>query len=252
VDYSEAAISRVSDEFFGGERVPLKDWRAAPIYPYFFALQAASHDLVLHTDSDMMYGGGSQTWISEAVSLLHSRDDVLACSPLPGPPTRDGSLRSQSLPREPYGSPAFRADALSTRVIMIDLDRFRTKVKRLVPSAPSAKERLMALIDGNPQFETAERMLSNGMTAAGLARVDFLGAGGGMWSVHPPYRSPTFYESLPDLIERIELGDVAEAQRGDHELNDSMIDWSSVRRSASTRWLKHGRLMARNIARLDR
>jgi hypothetical protein len=50
-----------------------------------------------------------------------------------------------------------------------------------------------------------------------------------MWVVHPAFRSEHFYAELPDLIRRIEAGDVPDEQRGDFELNDSMVDWSSAR-----------------------
>jgi hypothetical protein len=73
------------------------------------------------------------------------------------------------------------------------------------------------------------------MVKAGLSRVDFLGAEPGMWSLHPPFRSPEFYEALPRLIERIEASEVPETQRGDYDLNDSMLDWSSARRRAQVR-----------------
>ena len=58
-----------------------------------------------------------------------------------------------------------------------------------------------------------------------------------MWSLHPPYRSEEFYRELPGLIERIENGDIPEAQRGDYELNDSMFDWSRARRRSMVRRL---------------
>ena len=67
--------------------------------------------------------------------------------------------------------------------------------------------------------------------------MDLLGAAPGMWSLHPPYRSEQFYGELPRLIERIETGNVPDAQRGDYELNDSMFDWSSARRRAMLRRL---------------
>jgi hypothetical protein len=65
-----------------------------------------------------------------------------------------------------------------------------------------------------------------------------------MWSLHPPYRSETFYTLLPELIARVEAGDVPVAQRGDFDVNDSMIDWSDARRAtrrARTRAMVLGR-----------
>jgi hypothetical protein len=122
VDYSPAAAEQVADAFAGGQWIPDKDWRGAPIYAYFFGLWAARHDYIFHMDSDIMYGGGSQTWVEEGVELLQSRSDVLLCSPLPGPPTADGRLTSQTLPREPLDSLAYRADQVSTRLCLLDRD----------------------------------------------------------------------------------------------------------------------------------
>ena len=51
-----------------------------------------------------------------------------------------------------------------------------------------------------------------------------------MWSLHPPYRNAAFYERLPLLIRNIEQGEVPDGQLGDYDMNDSMVDWSSVRK----------------------
>jgi hypothetical protein len=60
-----------------------------------------------------------------------------------------------------------------------------------------------------------------------------------MWHLHPPYRCQDFYAKLPSLIERVERGDVPEAQRGDHDINDSLVDWTEARqRLRENRWWK--------------
>jgi len=74
-----------------------------------------------------------------------------------------------------------------------------------------------------------EDLLTDAMHRAGMVRIDLLGAEPGLWALHPPFRSGRFYAELPDLVARIERGDVPDAQRGDHELNDSMIDWTDAR-----------------------
>jgi hypothetical protein len=77
------------------------------------------------------------------------------------------------------------------------------------------------------------------MQQHGLSRLEFLGQAPGMWSLHPPYRSSNFYDNLPNLIQRIESGDIPEAQRGVHDVNDSLIDWSSaVAALKQNRWWK--------------
>jgi hypothetical protein len=236
VDYGEQAMEAVGESFFGSSVMPAKDTKGAPIYPYFHGLQSARNDLVLHLDSDLMFGGGSQSWVAEAVALLAEHPEVLACNPLPGPPMATATLRTQSGSPFEHDSRAFRFRSLSTRLYLLDRGRLR---ERLLPLELGGPIRLISLLKarlhGNPPYRAAEIVISDAMVAAGLSRVDFLGADPGMWSLHPPYRSPEFYQELPRLIERVESGDVPEAQRGDYELNDSMLDWSRARRRARLR-----------------
>lgn len=238
VDYAPEAVEGVARAFTDGTLMPAKDTKGAPFYPYFHGLHVARNDLILHLDSDIMFGGSSQTWVAEACELLAHGEDVLACSPLPGPPAPDGRLRKQTASRFEYSLAAFRFTTLNTRLFLIDRDRLRKcllPLHLLGPIRPVS--RLKARLHGNPPYRAAELTISDAMCAAGLCRVDFLGAGPGVWSLHPPYRSPRFYRELPAMIQRIEAGDVPEAQRGDYEVNDSMFDWSSARRKARIRRL---------------
>lgn len=249
VDTSPGTVSQVVKEFFGGRALPSNDWRGGAIYPYLFGIWVPTHRHVLHFDSDMLFGGGSQTWVAEALSLLREKQDVLVCSPLPGPPRPDGVLTTQTLAKEPHDSLAFRTQAMSWRVFMLDRDRFRDHVGALQLLRSRGKNLVLARIDGYPPYETAETMLSVGIASNGLARVDFLGSGGGMWSLHPPYRSALFYNRLSWLIDAVEKGEVADAQRGDYDVNDSMIDWSDVRPTKQRRFLWHLKKLRQRIGR---
>jgi hypothetical protein len=238
VDYAPETMREIALRFLGGPFVPAKDTKGAPFYPYFYGLRSARHDLVFHLDSDLMFGGSSQTWVGEACRLLSEHPDVLACSPLPGPPAPEGQLRRQST--QPFGSGrfAFRFSTMNTRLFLIDRIRLRERVLPLQLLGPiRLTSRVKARLHGNPPYRAAELALGAAMRAAGLSRVDFLGAEPGMWSLHPPYRGTEFYRELPRLIERVESGQVPDAQRGDYELNDSMFDFSRARRRARIRRL---------------
>lgn len=239
VDYSDEIAARLGALFFGGKSVPVKDWNGGPFYSYFFGLYAAKYDYVFHMDSDMMYGGGSSTWITEAVQLLTERADVLLCSPLPGPPTADGSLRSQTLEPEAYPPLAFRDSRLSTRHFLFDRNRFYARIKHL-PLTPAPSFRAwQALIERNPPYDLPEVIFSRAMSEHGLLRMQFLGNDPGMWSLHPLYRPQTFYDRLPTLIQQIEAGAIPEAQRGCHDLNESMIDGADSKNPLWDRAIKH-------------
>lgn len=247
VDYSPGSAEALAGALFGGRRVPVKDWAGTAVYPYFFGLWAASHDHVFHLDSDMMFGGASHTWVAEAVELLARRPEVLACNPLPGPPTPDGALRSQVLDRERSDTPAYRAPTISTRLFLIDRGRLLSSVGAIEVTQPPAHRRWQARVEGRPPYDLAEVMLTRAMVSHGLVRVDFLGSSPGLWSLHPPFRSQRFYDELPSLIARIESGDIPDQQRGDHDLNDSMIDWSDARPTNWRRVRLHAGLMGSTL-----
>jgi hypothetical protein len=228
VDYSSAAQSKVSGEFFGGTPVPLKDFRGGPYYSYFFALSEAKHDYVFHTDSDVFFGGSSSTWINEAIEHMASHANVLFAAPLPGPPHPDGSLLTLEAKPDAHDSHSFIFEAMSTRLFLMDRDRFRTAVGALKPRRPSLRSTVIALLEGNPAQDLPEHLFTSAMSKTGLVRRDFLGKQGGRWSLHPPYRCADFYEKLPSLVAAVERGEVPEAQRGCHDFNGSMVDWSEA------------------------
>ncbi|MDF5717773.1 MAG: hypothetical protein PUP93_28890 [Rhizonema sp. NSF051] len=239
VDYSPQVVTEVSNMFFGGRSIPPKDFRGGPFYSYFFGLYSAKNNYILHLDSDLMFGGGSTTWIGEAIDLLNEKPDVLLCGPFPGPPTVNGHLRSQVAELEPHYSQAFRFSSLSSRYFLLDRNRFTSVVKKLPLKYASIRGIIKALLEGNYPYNLPEEIFTEAMQNNSLHRVEFLGKSPGMWSLHPPYRSKNFYDSLPELIQKVELEDIPEAQRGFHDVNDSLVDWSSSRAELiQNRWWK--------------
>lgn len=247
VDYSNETRIRISKQFFGDQIIPAKDFIGAAFYAYFAGFSHAQYDYVLHIDSDMLFGGGSQTWLAEAIQLMQQRPEIIACNPLPGPPTADGGLGSQTLTPEPYTSPAFRSSSVSTRVLFFDRQRLLSRLAPLPLLRPSWYHTWLARWEGNSPYLLAEVCLSYAMQQQGLIRIDFLGNAPGMWSLHPPYRSALFYERLPHLIRQVECGDIPDGQRGHHDLNQSMIDWSNVQKSPWQRRVGHLQLIYQHV-----
>jgi hypothetical protein len=239
VDYSPKMISAVSQTFFGDRLIPAKDFRGGPFYSYFYGLYSARHDYVFHIDSDLMFGGGSQTWIQEAIQFLQTHPKVLVCGPLPGAPSLSETLYSQSAHRFPYSSLAFQLDEMSTRYFLFDRARFRQQIEALPLPYAAPWGFIKAILEGNPPYCLPEEIFSKMMAKQGLLRVEFLGQAQGMWSLHPPYRCADFYDRLPELIQCIETGNIPDAQRGYHDVNESLIDWSIARRALKqNRWWK--------------
>ncbi len=237
VDYDPARMRLLAGELFGpGSEMPVKDTKGAPVYPYFDGLFEARNDHVLHLDSDMMFGGGSPTWVSEGSELLEAHQEVLAVNPLAGPPLLEGA--TPTVPSQPFTpvEGAIRVDTMNTRLYLIDRARMRRRMLPMELLGPiRLVSRVKAKLHGNPPYGAAELVMGAAMRRAGLCRVDFPGRPPGMWSLHPPYRSPEFYRELPRLIEQVETGRIPDAQRGDYELGDSMLDWTRARRRARIR-----------------
>jgi hypothetical protein len=238
IDYTRESRHAVADEFFGDVRPPTKDWRGGPYYAYFFGLHHARNDFVLHTDADIFFGGDGLRWLETALTLYQTQPDLLFLSPLPGPPSPDGSLKQLKAPRETIGGiDGYVFTAMSTRVFLFSRTRFRERITALIPRAPAFRARLLALLDGHPAQELPENLFTEAMRERGLKRFDFAGPAPGCWTLHPPYRCEDFFNKLPDLIARIEKADLPAAQLGDHDLNASLVDWTEAKkRMASRRW----------------
>lgn len=241
VDYSDAMRREVARYFFGVDTIPVKAWDGGPFYSYFFGMYVADAQYVMHFDGDMMFGGGSKTWMQDAIACMQQRADVLVTAPFPGPPRADGAVFGHetspqfAASREEAGYLAYRHMHVSTRAFMIDLNRFKQTLGVFPSIPPTLRQRVKSRLLGNiPDAREAEVVLSKTMQRSKLYRVDLLGRPPGLWSLHPPYRSEEFYQRLPELINAVETGNLPEGQLGHYDLNDAMIDWSEAR--AANQW----------------
>ena len=236
VDYSPAIKTKVAQYFFGTNDMPLKDFRGGPFYAYFFGLYSASNNFVFHLDSDMFLGGSSQTWIKEAADFFASDPSCFIVSPLPGPPHPDNILKDQQVINKiaPY---TWELKGMSTRIFLIDRDKFKND--KLVVSKPSARNQIKAVIQGNSNADLPEHLISGFMLKHHYKRLDFLGTGTGLWSLHPPYRTTAFYAELPGLINRITVNDLPKKQQGFYDIIDEVCDWTTAKEKIkANRWWK--------------
>ncbi|MGY4231680.1 hypothetical protein ACVIIW_000627 [Bradyrhizobium sp. USDA 4449] len=253
VDYSPVALESVRQRYFSESRAyPEKAFDGGPFHAYFYGLLKANADYVVHMDSDMLFGGGSQVWLEEAIGWLKTTPDALFAGPLPGPPRADGTLGDlhgafpgltgiQPPERLATAYPAYRFRTVSTRIFVLDQNKFDASIGALGLVRPDLRRRLRAkLFRQSPLTMPAEEIISAAMIRNGLSRIDLLGSGAGLYSLHPPYRTDRFYRELPHLIARIVAGAIPDAQRGDYDVNSSMFDWTEALRQKTV-----GRRLAR-------
>lgn len=234
VDYGKSAKSTIARYFFGANNIPDKDFRGGPFYAYFFGMFMTSHDLVFHLDSDMFLGGGSQVWVKEAVAYLKNDNSCFIVSPLPGPPHPEDILINQVIKRK-VAPHTYAFDGMSTRIFLIDKARFKTQ--KLALEKPNVRGQIKAIVQGNPNADLPEHIISNYLKKNDVERIDFLGQDKGLWSLHPPYRTKTFYENLQTIIASIESGQLPDNQKGFYDIVDEVCDWTEAReRLKNKRW----------------
>ncbi len=231
IDYSTQTVRKISAALGVPGELPMHSMNGTPFYGYVFGLYEANGEFVLHLDADMLFGGASKTWVREALAALTSDERLLVVSPLPGPPAQDGELAQKYIERLPAPYPAFTFNRISSRVFLANRKRLLFENPLPIVPAQGPLRRLIALVNNMPAVEVYEWSLSALLVKHDLLRLDMLGRDGGLWSLHPAYRSEKFYERLPGIIADVEAGTIPDAQRGDYDLNDSMIDWSDARRA---------------------
>ncbi|MCQ6957292.1 hypothetical protein [Mucilaginibacter aquariorum] len=234
VDYSPVMKRKVARFFFGTDYIPDKDFRGGPFYAYFFGLYTAANNLVFHLDSDLFIGGGSTMWVKEAVRFFEDDPSCFIIGPLPGPPHHADVLTDQFVIKKiaPY---TWQLGSMSTRVFMTDKGRFTQN--KLALTKPPLRGQIMALLGGNSNADLPEHIIGAYMHKHRLKRIDFLGAGKGLWSLHPPYRTGDFYKNLPELITRIEVNDLPAKQQGFYDIIDDVCDWAPARKKMkNNRW----------------
>ena len=228
IDYSNQKNSEIAQKYFKRNSIPAKDWRGGPFYTYFFGINEAYHNYIFHIDSDMFFGGLSQTWISEAMALYESDSTILFINPLAGPPKSDATLIGQNCSSYKSKRYFYEFNTMSTRLFLVSKSRLlKLPIEKIIST--KWKELIRSLYKQNPPFRLPENILSQYLIQNKYIRVDFLGNNQGLWSLHPPYRTEEFYNDLPEIISKIEQGIVPDSQRGFYDIVDELVDWSEAK-----------------------
>lgn len=197
---------KLARQFFPGlELIPAKDFRGGPFLAYFYALAAVSSDWVLHIDSDMLFAGCAQGWLSQALESLQSEPRLLCVSPSGGPAYQPETRESQFF---------------SSRSFFIDRRRLYQALtcSYRPPEIPNGVE---------PFAELPENLISLWMRSEQLWRLELPGQG--LWSLHPPVPPLVeFLPALPVLLQKLaqQPQKVPESQYGKYNLQaDSLREW---------------------------
>ncbi len=235
VDYSKNI--EIGQTFFNSSFCPVKDFRGGPYYAYLFGIYICKSEYVFHVDSDIIFSGDSYKWLSQAILKLEENQNIISCSPLPGPPHPDKIIYNNQIEdqKEQY---SYLFDSFSTRLFLINKAHFINEMLPLPLEKANLKSRIKGTVEGNGVYELPENVITSQLRNKSKYRLDFYGHPG-FYSLHPPYRNEQFYKELPMLIEKVKNDLVPHEQRGHYDVNNSMIDWSNaILKIKKNRWWK--------------
>ena len=227
VDYSNITKAKISSLYFNKNSIPNYDFRGAPFYQYFYGLYVCSNDLVFHLDSDMFLCGNASKWLDEALDIL-SEDNIFSVSPLPGPPHPDKILKNQKYIHVDTSQYKYSFNSFSTRIFLINRKIIYNSLKLLSPSYIRC---IWALTKGFPIIQTVEETITKMMNKKNMKRIDFLGSDGGIWSLHPLFRSEEFYNNIPLILDKMKNMDFSEEQLGYYNFIPEFMDWGKVNKA---------------------
>ncbi|MEM8524065.1 MAG: hypothetical protein AAGG68_05465 [Bacteroidota bacterium] len=223
VDYSEEMRRTLSEFFYGSarKRMPDKDFRGGPFYSYYYGWYATQNDYVLHLDADILLGGGSQTWVAEALEYLKADSNLLYTSPLLGPPLYKGEMPKlkkktyNPIGRYPKAGHAYLYKDFSTRIFLLN----KQHLKGVCPlQHPNLDHHIKALFRGLPPYRFPEGSLSDVMKNQQLLRLDFLGELPGLWSHHPGFTGERYTSQLAKIVKAVEEERFPEFMRGRQDI----------------------------------
>jgi len=226
IDYSRAARQWVSKTFFGGKDYPMFDYEGIPIHGFIEPFRKSSNPFFFRLECDMMLGG-SGPWFNEAIDVLTSDDTIVAINPIAGP-RHGGGYHSGGTPFEVEHGEAFKVNTFTTRTQLIELDTFFKAMNPLSEVPPSRlKDRIFTLVAGYPMVDHLEVLYQQKMFNKNTCRID-MGGTGGLWTLHPVFKTSQFLQCLPEIITKVEKGDMPQEQHGRFDLHKSVLNQTDL------------------------
>ncbi|MBT5716885.1 MAG: hypothetical protein HOI70_08235, partial [Opitutae bacterium] len=174
-------------------------------------------DYVLHLDSDMLFHEAKGfSWIESGIELMEKNSDIACVLPRGGPPTSNGTLHQESTE---YHADQERGIYLFKNFTSRHYLVHRKRFLELLPMKPlwlSWREPLKSKLFGNGKMLCWESIVEHAMGNSSFWRADLMTSKA--WSIHPGERSEKFQKLIPQVINRVNLGEYPEGQAGHFDL----------------------------------
>ena len=206
-------LSSISTEslglsYLGTTRVEPRDHRHVPMFGWIAGIAASKTDWLLHFDSDiLLFQQAGHSWIKEGMQRMQEDDNLLFVSPLPGPPTQDGSLPGQPVLPRLDANNNIRLKTFSSRVFLTS----RSRLQNILPT-----HLIRDTIPGVPGLYPWEMAVSVALSQSHYDRAHL--SSHHAWFLHCPDHGAEWQEALADIVKRIELNHFPNDQRGYYDL----------------------------------
>ncbi|NND96988.1 MAG: hypothetical protein HKN47_06630 [Pirellulaceae bacterium] len=218
---------RLQHKHGGQDFVQTRDTRGVPLWPWICEFESCQTEYLVHFDCDMLlFQRRGHSWIRDAISLVQQRDEVLFVLPLPGPPTKDGTL-FQSAEFELVDESAsenvpgyYRFKTFTSRKFLLQ----RSRLAKLLPLEPAYDPpRSNRSVDAaDDPVRSWETMVSQKLQSSRFIRADL--SSPDAWTLHAKTHSAEFVNELPRIIARVQSGQFPADQAGHYDLK--LRHWS--------------------------
>ena len=216
IHLSEIASDGLAEKYFGSRVSTMRDHRGIPLFGWIAGIEAAQTDFVVHFDSDvLLHQAPGHSWLHTGMTLMQEDPLTMFVSPLPGPPSCDGSLRAQAAAPALDNQGNFRFKTFSSRRFLLSKQRF----EELLPTPLryiSIKRRLLMQVGFGNAILPWEYCISCALQESKYYRVHLRSPRA--WALHCPDHSHTWLRSLPVVIKRVEEGQYPAEQGGHYDL----------------------------------
>lgn len=208
------------------------DYGGCALTAYLAAFELCRSRWLLHYDADMLvHQAAGVDWVAQARAALAADPNIVAASPRPSPPPRNGE---PDAPTAVERLPLRATDAgwlnawFSTRCFLFDLDRLQPHLPLL--QGRVYWETLLARLRGRGYPRSPEALLFRRLSAAQRWRLILRERGA--WLVHPARKGPEFVAALPAILSAVASGQYPDAQCGEADLQlDAWLAWLRLPRA---------------------
>ncbi len=227
INYDPAYHQQVYQKHFNAKIHPTHNYKGYPILGSIFKIEECKSDYVLHFDSDMMlYQPANYSWVKEGIQVMENYSELISMRPLAGPPRSDGTF-AQKVAYEMGANEYYRFKFFGSRAYLINCRHFdklcpfpviwRPYRTRWLNQLPNSLKTYFNYLTRKGSLQSWEIMVSKKLEGSKFYRGML--ANNTAWTLHPNTRSSTFFEALPRIIQRVELGDYPSEQAGHYDLN---------------------------------